>query len=68
MKGKTIALKSPRDAVRHGFAMCPEDRKAEGIIPELSVRENIILALQAEKSRAGLSTCPTHSKNRSHRR
>lgn len=47
--GKTISLKSPRQAIRHGFAMCPEDRKVEGIIPELTVRENIILALQARQ-------------------
>ncbi len=49
VKGQRITLKSPRDAVRHGFAMCPEDRKVEGIIPELTVRENIILALQAKQ-------------------
>lgn len=49
VKGARISLKSPRDAVRHGFAMCPEDRKIEGIIPELTVRENIILALQAKQ-------------------
>ena len=29
--------------------MCPEDRKVEGIIPDLTVRENIILALQAKR-------------------
>jgi simple sugar transport system ATP-binding protein len=33
--------------------MCPEDRKVEGIIPELSVRENIILALQAKRGWLG---------------
>ncbi len=49
VKGQRITLKSPRDAVRHGFALCPEDRKVEGIIPELTVRENIILALQAKQ-------------------
>ncbi len=31
----------------HGMAFCPEDRKTEGIVAELSVRENIVLALQA---------------------
>jgi simple sugar transport system ATP-binding protein len=35
--------------VRLGFGYCPEDRKSEGIIGELSVRENIILALQARR-------------------
>lgn len=49
VKGRPVTVHSPRDAVRYGFAMCPEDRKVEGIIPELSVRENIILALQAKR-------------------
>lgn len=49
IEGKKVDLKNPRDAVRLGFAMCPEDRKAQSIFPELSVRENIILALQARK-------------------
>lgn len=38
---------SPREAIRHGIAFCSEDRKHEGAILELSVRENVILALQA---------------------
>ncbi|MEO3999297.1 galactofuranose ABC transporter, ATP-binding protein YtfR [Mesorhizobium sp. CAU 1732] len=45
--GKTIPLASPRDAVAAGFGFSPEDRKSHGIIAELSVRENIVLALQA---------------------
>jgi simple sugar transport system ATP-binding protein len=49
VQGQKVTIHSPRQAVRHGFAMCPEDRKVEGIIPELSVRENIILALQAKR-------------------
>ena len=49
VKGVRVALNSPRQAVRYGFAMCPEDRKVEGIIPELTVRENIVLALQAKQ-------------------
>lgn len=49
VKGDKVTIHSPRQAVRYGFAMCPEDRKVEGIIPELSVRENIILALQAKQ-------------------
>ena len=47
VKGVPVSLNSPRDAVRHGFAMLPEDRKVDGIIGELTVRENIVLALQA---------------------
>lgn len=47
--GKETRLHSPRDAVRHGIGYCPEDRKKEGIIADLSIRENIILALQARR-------------------
>jgi galactofuranose transport system ATP-binding protein len=47
--GKPVKLGSPRDAVRQGIGYCPEDRKKEGIIAALSIRENIILALQARR-------------------
>nr|WP_275583649.1 sugar ABC transporter ATP-binding protein [Archangium primigenium] len=40
------APKHPRQAIAAGMAFCPEDRKAEGIFPELSVRENIALVVQ----------------------
>ena len=48
--GQMTTLSSPRRAIRHGLAFCPEDRKTEGIIPDLSVRENIVLALAARDS------------------
>lgn len=48
VKGRKVDLNSPRKAIRYGFGLCPEDRKVEGIIADLSVRENIILALQAK--------------------
>ena len=35
--------------MRHGIGYCPEDRKKEGIVAELSIRENIMLALQARR-------------------
>lgn len=38
---------SPLDSLKRGIALCPEDRKAEGILADLTIRENIILALQA---------------------
>jgi simple sugar transport system ATP-binding protein len=47
--GKVEKFGSPREAIRAGFAFTPENRKVEGIIPRLSVRENIILALQARQ-------------------
>jgi simple sugar transport system ATP-binding protein len=47
--GHAVRLRSPHDAVRHGIGYCPEDRKKEGIVAELSIRENILLALQAKR-------------------
>ncbi|RPJ27697.1 MAG: sugar ABC transporter ATP-binding protein [Chloroflexi bacterium] len=38
---------SPLESLKNGIALCPEDRKAEGIVGDLTIRENIILALQA---------------------
>jgi simple sugar transport system ATP-binding protein len=49
VKGEKAAFASPRDAIRHGLAFCSEDRKTEGILPNLSVRENLIFALQARR-------------------
>jgi simple sugar transport system ATP-binding protein len=36
-------------SIARGVALCPEDRKAEGIMGDLTVRENIILAMQASR-------------------
>lgn len=47
LKGTAIRLASPRDAVRNRIAFCPEDRKRDGVVGDLSVRENIVLAIQA---------------------
>ena len=44
---KKLVFHHPRQAIALGLAFCPEDRKTSGIIPELSIRENIVLALQA---------------------
>ncbi|WP_168790899.1 sugar ABC transporter ATP-binding protein [Paraburkholderia aromaticivorans] len=49
VEGRPVRLRSPRDAVRHGIGYCAEDRKKEGIVAELSIRENILLALQARR-------------------
>jgi galactofuranose transport system ATP-binding protein len=49
LDGRTVKIASPRDAIRLGFGLCPEDRKVDGIIGDLSVRENIALALQARR-------------------
>jgi simple sugar transport system ATP-binding protein len=49
VRGKRVKIRSPRQAIRLGFGFCPEDRKGEGIFPELTVRENIVLALQSKR-------------------
>jgi monosaccharide-transporting ATPase len=45
--GQKISHFSPLQSLKHGVALCPEDRKAEGIVGDLTIRENIVLALQA---------------------
>ncbi len=45
--GKKVERFSPQESLRNGIALCPEDRKAEGIVGDLTIRENIVLALQA---------------------
>ena len=52
--GEQIRRRSPQAAVRAGIALLAEDRKAEGVIPGLSVRENIVLAALPRLSRAGI--------------
>lgn len=47
--GKNVKISRPIDAMRNGIAYLPEDRKQDGIIGDLSVRENIIFALQVLK-------------------
>jgi monosaccharide-transporting ATPase len=44
-----LSLHEPLDAIRHKMGFCPEDRKRDGIIADLSVRENIMLAVQATR-------------------
>lgn len=48
-KGKAVHFKNPLDAIRNDIAFCPENRKTEGIIGDLSIRENIVLALQSKR-------------------
>jgi ribose transport system ATP-binding protein len=54
VEGKPMQRRSPAAAIRAGVVMLAEDRKAEGIIPNLSVRENISLAALPRLSRGGL--------------
>jgi ribose transport system ATP-binding protein len=52
--GAPLHLRSPRDAVEHKIGFSPEDRKTDGVIPQLSVRENITLALLPHLRRHGI--------------
>ncbi|MES2094312.1 MAG: sugar ABC transporter ATP-binding protein [Actinomycetota bacterium] len=56
INGKTVRSGSVPAAIRAGIVMLPEDRKAEGIVPGLSVRDNIVLAALPRLSRAGFSS------------
>lgn len=49
VNNRPIKQFSPLRSIKRGVALCPEDRKAEGIVDDLTVRENIILALQASR-------------------
>jgi len=49
LAGKMVKKFSPCASILRGIALCPEDRKADGIVPDLTVRENIVLALQASR-------------------
>ena len=49
MNGEAVKISKPYEAMKHGIGYLPEDRKDDGIIADLSVRDNIILALQVMK-------------------
>ncbi|RPF47279.1 ribose transport system ATP-binding protein/L-arabinose transport system ATP-binding protein [Hydrogenoanaerobacterium saccharovorans] len=53
LKGKPYHPKSPRDAMDRGIALCPEDRKLEGLSLILTVRENSSLAILGNLCKAG---------------
>lgn len=49
INGKDVHISKPKEAMKNGIGYLPEDRKKDGIVGDLSVRENIILALQVMK-------------------
>ncbi len=53
LDGKTLNIRQPIDAIRAGMMLCPEDRKAEGIIPVHSVRDNINISARRHHLTAG---------------
>ncbi|MDQ3870309.1 MAG: sugar ABC transporter ATP-binding protein, partial [Chloroflexota bacterium] len=52
--GERVRFRSPADAIRQRIGFSPEDRKTEGIIPYMSVRENLTLALLPHLARSGI--------------
>ncbi|MCI5613217.1 MAG: sugar ABC transporter ATP-binding protein [Agathobacter sp.] len=47
--GKQVKIEKPIDAMKAGIAYLPEDRKVDGIVGDMSVKENILLALQVKR-------------------
>ena len=62
LDGKPVRIDSPRAAIRHGIAFVPEDRRAEGVIGRLSVRENATLASLDEFRSHGLLDHPRQAR------
>lgn len=54
IRGKRTRLHSPRDAIHDGIAFIPQDRKAEGLLPSMAVRENLTLPILRRISAAGV--------------
>jgi ABC-type sugar transport system ATPase subunit len=54
VEGRETRIRSPRDALRLGIALLSEDRRREGLFPEMSVRENLTVTHLRRFSRLGL--------------
>ncbi|HEV7604905.1 MAG TPA: sugar ABC transporter ATP-binding protein [Candidatus Limnocylindrales bacterium] len=53
VRGRPVAIANPRDAIDNGIALIPEDRRAQGLILEHAVRENLLLPLLSRISHVG---------------
>lgn len=54
LEGRPFVARTPRDAIRAGIGLIPEDRRGQGIVPDFSVRENLLLAHLGARSSVGL--------------
>jgi ribose transport system ATP-binding protein len=54
LAGQPLRITSPRDAIRHGIFLVPEDRRLAGLVVELSIRENVSLPALGRYARHGL--------------
>jgi simple sugar transport system ATP-binding protein len=62
VRGRRVRLTSPRKAIALGIAFCPEDRKTDGVFPEMSVRSNIALVVQRTLGRLGIVSHEAHQR------
>jgi len=56
--GKPVHFRMPAQAIGRGFAFCSEDRKVEGILPNMSVRDNMLIACMDKVNRHGIVSKP----------
>ena len=54
LDGRPLRIRTPRDAIRHGIVMLPEDRKGQGLVMLRSIADNVTLAHLGEISRGGV--------------
>ncbi len=54
LDGQPLEIASPRDAIRHGICLVPEDRRRAGVVGAMCVRENVTLPAVASFARFGL--------------
>ncbi|WP_455383191.1 sugar ABC transporter ATP-binding protein [Salinispira pacifica] len=54
VSGRPVTKRSPYSMKRHGMALTPENRKTEGLVQILSVRENLLMASTYQKTRRGI--------------
>ena len=54
LEGQSLKPREPIDSIRKGIGFCSEDRKLEGIVPDMAVAENLTLALMPQLTKAGI--------------
>ncbi len=54
IEGKKVIIHSPKDAIRHGIGLCPEDRKYEGLVLHRSIQDNITISILDKISSHGI--------------
>jgi ribose transport system ATP-binding protein len=54
LDGRPLVIRSPRDAIRYGVYLVPEDRRTAGLITDMAIRENVTLPALGRYARGGL--------------